>query len=248
MSNARGKISPFGERRHYRIIARTRTHDGSLASALARRLAKPWREFGRAMHMRVGARMCMLNPTLPRIKRHELAQVSVRTDKPEAAPDGVTSKCPADAGVSNRNAAHALRDRIFLHRRHQVFVVGTLRPGTTVLETRRESSDPAQVIRIIGRQIESHSDLTIGVLRNRQAALGLAILSSRAAMLTPSPIRSPSLSSPTSPTWMPPGTRCPCRSDLSVRSTIAHWINGAVHRIDDAAEFNDAAVSLTTRP
>jgi hypothetical protein len=29
-----------------------------------------------------------------------------------------------------------------------------------------------------------------------------------------------------------------------LRSTIAHWINGAVHRIDDAAEFNAAAASV----
>jgi len=29
------------KRRHYRIIVRTRTHDGSLVSALARRMAKP---------------------------------------------------------------------------------------------------------------------------------------------------------------------------------------------------------------
>ena len=59
--------------------------------------------------------------------------------KPEAASDGVTSKRPADAGVSNRIAAHALRDRIFLYRRHHIFAVGTLQSRTTALETRPES-------------------------------------------------------------------------------------------------------------
>jgi hypothetical protein len=58
---------------------------------------------------------------------------SYAQNEPEAASDGVTSKRPADAGVSNRIAAHALRDRIFLHRRHHVFVVDTLQPRTLAL-------------------------------------------------------------------------------------------------------------------
>ena len=48
------------------------------------------------------------------------------------------------------------------------------------------------------RQIEPSLDLTIGVLGKADRAR-LAMPSSRAAILTPSPIRSPSLSSTTSP-------------------------------------------------
>ena len=48
------------------------------------------------------------------------------------------------------------------------------------------------------REIEPPLDLPIGVL-GRQIAPGAATPSNRAAMLTPSPIRSPSLSSTTSP-------------------------------------------------
>jgi hypothetical protein len=83
----------------------------------------------------------------------------------------VTSKRPANAGVSNRNAAYSLRDRIFLHRHHHVFVVGTLQPRTTALETGPESSDSAHVSRIVGRQIEPRFDFAIGVLR-QQAVSG----------------------------------------------------------------------------
>jgi hypothetical protein len=47
-----------------------------------------------------------------------------------------------------------------------------VQPRTTALETRLESSDSAQVIRIVGRQIKPRFDLTIGVLR-RAGHLGL---------------------------------------------------------------------------
>jgi hypothetical protein len=46
------------KRRHYRIIARTRTHDGSLASALARSMAKRSREQLDARCMCAPARKC----------------------------------------------------------------------------------------------------------------------------------------------------------------------------------------------
>jgi hypothetical protein len=48
------------------------------------------------------------------------------------------------------------------------------------------------------REIEPPFDLSIGILGKRIAP-GSAIPSKRAAMLTPSPMRSPSLSSTTSP-------------------------------------------------
>jgi transposase len=63
---------------------------------------------------------------------------------------------------------------------------------------------------------------------DRQIAPGLATLCNRAAMLTPSPIRSPSLSSTTSPRWMP--IRNSMRlsgATLALRSTIPLWTSMA---------------------
>jgi hypothetical protein len=132
------------------------------------------------MHVRGGARMCMLIPAPPlflwhlRGSRGAISRKSpYARGKPEAASDGVTSKHLAGVGISNRNAAHALRDRIFLHRRHQIFVVSTLQPRTTALGTGLESSDSAQVSRIVGRQIEPRFDFAIGALgKADRAGLG----------------------------------------------------------------------------
>ena len=141
------------KRRHHRIIARTRTHNRSLASVLSQGAwpnlgANSWARCAhtrRSAHADADLRSSLIFPTSPRIERHELAQVLVARNKPEAASDGVTSERLADAGVSTRNAAHSVRDRIFLHRRQHIFVVNTLEPRTTALETRRKSSDSAQV-------------------------------------------------------------------------------------------------------
>ena len=69
--------------------------------------------------------------------------------------------------------------------------------------------------------------------------------SNRAAMLTPSPIRSPSLSSTTSPEMdADPKFDALVGCDLCV--ALDHRpldFYGAVHRIDDATELNDAAVA-----
>ena len=69
--------------------------------------------------------------------------------------------------------------------------------------------------------------------------------SNRAAILTPSPIRSPSLSSTTSPRWMPIAKfDALVRRDLSV--ALDHRpldFNGAVHCVDDAAELDNCAVA-----
>jgi hypothetical protein len=130
------------------------------------------------MHVRAGARVRMLIRAVPlflwRLRGSmgtSSRKSSYERNKPEAASNGVTSKHLAGAGVSNRNAAHALRNRIFLHRRHQVFIVSTLQPRTTALGTGPESSDSAQVSRIVGRQIEPRFDFAIGVLR-QQAVSG----------------------------------------------------------------------------
>ena len=69
--------------------------------------------------------------------------------------------------------------------------------------------------------------------------------SSRAAILTPSPIRSPSLSSTTSPRWMPMRNSMR-RSGGDPGVALDHGpldFNGAVHRVDDAAELDEAAVA-----
>src|SRR5580704_12980694 len=79
----------------------------------------------------------------------------------------------------------------------------------------------------------------------RQIAPGLAIPSSRAAILTPSPIRSPSLSSTTSPR-----VDADAELDALVRRDLGVALdhrpldfNGAVHCVHDAAELDDTAVA-----
>jgi hypothetical protein len=47
----------------------------------------------------------------------------------------------AAASVSNRNDAHAHRDRIFLRRHCQIFVDETLQPPSSPRESRRQASD-----------------------------------------------------------------------------------------------------------
>ena len=86
--------------------------------------------------------------------------------------------------------------------------------------------------------------LPIGVFRKTDRA-GFGDPSSRAAILTPSPMRSPSLSSTTSPRWMPIAKfNALVGRDLGV--ALDHRpldFNGAVHCVDDAAEFDDIAVA-----
>src|SRR5271157_4156411 len=67
--------------------------------------------------------------------------------------------------------------------------------------------------------------------------------SNRAAILTPSPIRSPSFSSTTSPRWTP--TRNSMRrsgSSVALDHAGLH-LDHAAHRIDHAAELDDGAVA-----
>ena len=95
------------------------------------------------------------------------------------------------------------------------------------------------------REIEPPLDLPVGVLGQADRRPASQMPSSRAAMLTPSPIRSPSLSSTTSPRWMPIAKfDALVGRDPSV--ALDHRpldFNGAVHRVDDAAELDDAAVA-----
>ncbi len=80
---------------------------------------------------------------------------------------------------------------------------------------------------------------------DRQIAPGLAMPSRRAAILTPSPMRSPSLSSTTSPRWMP--TRNSMRRSVgrpALRSSQAMLqFDGATDGVNDAAKFYDGPVA-----
>ena len=83
-------------------------------------------------------------------------------------------------------------------------------------------------------------------------APGLAMPSSRAAILTPSPIRSPSLSSTTSPRWMPTrnsmrrsGGRPALRSTMPFCNSMAQRTASTTLRNSTSAP---SPVRLTTRP
>jgi hypothetical protein len=148
------------KRRDYRIIARARAPDRSLTRSLAHvRGRATTRTPGRATHARSGARMRMQTPALPIFpwylrgsRRHERAQVLVVAQLVQARQTVRGAMRLGAASVSNRNGAHAHRNRIFLHRRHHIFVVETLQTRARSLETRRESSDSAQVIRLAVRR------------------------------------------------------------------------------------------------
>ena len=106
-----------------------------------------------------------------------------------------------------------------------------------VLELRRAE--------IADREIETPPDLTVGVLGQQQIAPAWQMPSSRAAILTPSPIRSPSLSLTTSPRWMPTrnsmrrsGGRPALRSMRPFCTSIAK-----AHRVDHAAKLDEAPVA-----
>src|SRR5271168_2997816 len=80
--------------------------------------------------------------------RLERGQVLVLVELISSCSDSAVSKALCRSERIKSERAHAARDRIFLHRRHHIFVVGTLQTRTHPLETRRESSDSRQVIRL----------------------------------------------------------------------------------------------------
>jgi hypothetical protein len=148
------------KRRDYRIIARARAPDRSSTRSLAQvRERATTRTPGRATHARSRAHTRMQTPALPIFprhlrgsRRHERAQVLVVAQLVQARQTVRDAMRLDAASVSNRNDAHAHRNRIFLHRRHHIFVVETLQTRAHSLETRRESSDSAQVIRLAVRR------------------------------------------------------------------------------------------------
>ena len=129
------------ERHDYRIIARARAPDRSSMRALAR---SAWPQ-----HNSSG---CARDPCgrPPRVRRHspalsifsrrlrgstwlERAHVFVLTERFQAHKRVRRAMRWSSAGVSNRNAALACRNRIFLHRCHHIFVAETLRMRASTL-------------------------------------------------------------------------------------------------------------------
>ncbi len=144
------------ERLLYRIIARARTFDHSLTRAFAsiagpRRSAGAFAGYACARRpMRVCANSCFAHIfwASPRIgigcgrailgaNGTGLTRVTQRKKVRRAS----------TAIVSNRNGVRAHRNRIFLGRRHHIFVVETLQTLASSLETRCKSSDSRGAIR-----------------------------------------------------------------------------------------------------
>ena len=94
-------------------------------------------------------------------------------------------------------------------------------------------------------EIEPRLHLPIRLLGQTEVAAGSAIPSNRAAILTQCPIRSPSLSSTTSPRWMPTRNsmrRSGGKPSIALDHAILN-LDGAADKIDNAAKLNDAAVA-----
>jgi hypothetical protein len=137
------------KRHHYRIIARARApviHSRERSRMAWSRAAT--RAKARAMQAQRDARVGTLVPALPifcaylRGSRRMSARTrscSVNRSQAHQTTRRATRLPPLS--VSNRNGAHAHRNRIFLHRHHHIFVAGTLQARTATLETRCESSD-----------------------------------------------------------------------------------------------------------
>jgi hypothetical protein len=144
------------ERRDYRIIARTCASDHSLTRALAHDVhsdATPY-AFTREASAQQPEQVCS-SPGLPiyirRLRESWLLvqeQLVALTNWSRARKTTRKATALAARSVSNRNGAHADRNRIFLGRRHHIFVAETLQQPTSPRESRRESSDSRRVIRL----------------------------------------------------------------------------------------------------
>ena len=144
------------KRRHYRIIARARAPIVQTRERLRRaRSSAETRAPERMKQARRWRRLRTSIPALPIFCAYLRGSqwMSARTfsyslSSPE--PDRIVRQATPlpPASVSNRNGAHARRNRIFLHRHHHIFVVGALQTRASAHETRHESSDSAQVIRL----------------------------------------------------------------------------------------------------
>ena len=90
----------------------------------------------------------------------------------------------------------------------------------------------------------SSRDLLADSVLGSRIPPGSAMPCGRAAILTPSPSRSPSLSSTTSPRWIPTRTRCDARAETAFALDHAVLdLDGATHGINHAAELDDATVA-----
>jgi hypothetical protein len=144
------------ERGDYRIIARARAADRSSMRVTAR-IAQPitTRTHERAMRARGAVRVRSLilaaaiySRLLRGERQHERTEVIVLAEAAQPGQPMPKAARSVAARVSNRNGANARRNRIFLHRRHHIFVVATLQTRADSLETRCESSDSPLLIRL----------------------------------------------------------------------------------------------------
>jgi hypothetical protein len=152
---------------HYRIIARTQASDRSLTRVLVqhawpRHNASIWS----ATLARCAALMCVRIPALLIFStclqgstRRKFARLLICANQSQASQTLREAKRSPAASVSNRNGAHAGRNRIFLHRRYHIFVVGPLQTRAPAHESHCESSDSARLIRLEVRRLASSSAL-----------------------------------------------------------------------------------------
>ena len=144
------------ERRDYRIIARARAPDRSLTRALARG-ASPRQSASACVRLACAQRARKLSQSLDFPIFSGRLQGSIRLARAHVLPFAEPISAASDDARSDALAlcerikskrCIRCRNRIFLHRRHHIFVVETLRKRASALESRRESSDSARVIRL----------------------------------------------------------------------------------------------------
>jgi hypothetical protein len=132
------------ERRDYRIIARTRTSDHSVTRALARafHFAATARPFAREACARQPKHFCSIlglpiyHGPLRGSRSLAQAQVIALAERTHARRTAREATTLAATSVSNRNDAHAHRNRIFLRRHYQFFVAEMLQSPTSPHESR----------------------------------------------------------------------------------------------------------------
>jgi hypothetical protein len=144
------------ERSDYRIIARARAPDRSSRRTLA---PNAWPLPNASEHARdTCAQQRSMRGLIPALSifsgglRRSIwlvrAYVLVLAQPLLSASDSAKGGRLRSASVPNRNGARARRNRIFLHRRHHIFVVQTLRTWALARESPRESRDSARLIRL----------------------------------------------------------------------------------------------------
>jgi hypothetical protein len=144
------------EWRDYRIIARTRTSDHSVTRALTHAICFPgtahaFEGEGSAQqpkHVRSIRGSPIYYRRLRGSRFFVQRRVAALAERSHARDTTRAATTLTATSVSNRNDAHAHRNRIFLRRHYQIFVAETLQSPISPHESRRQSSDSARVIRL----------------------------------------------------------------------------------------------------